>query len=325
MENKAIRHLALWLTIAALLSVLPQLPGQAADAPAYKRIVVLGDPHYPTRPKADGETANEIVEAKQQVVDEINGWADVDLVVVVGDIVATRGDAAEYEQAKSFVARIKKPTAVIAGNHDFIYSDAPGENGKLQRAAPDERQRKLERFRTTYGLESLFYSRRVGDYLLLLLMPDKTDSKYLCEISERQLSWLKTTLAQNPTTPTLIFFHAPLAGTLENYNKEANTASFVAQPQHELDDVLQANPQVLLWVSGHTHTPATNDSFASAVNCWRGRIWNIHNADLDRKTIWTNSLYLYPQRIDVKTYNHKTGQWLGNLQRTIERPQTATD
>ncbi len=216
------------------------------------------------------------------------------------------------------LAGIKKPVAVIPGNRDFIYRDEPSANGKLQRATAKEREMKLERFKNSYGLENLYYSKKVGDYLLVFLAPDKTDSQYLCELSEKQLKWLKKTLAENTTTPTLLFFHAPLAGTLADYNKDVNTANFIAQPKEKIDEIIEGNPQIVLWVAGHTHTPATNSSFAAPLNLYQNRVWNIHNADLDRKTIWTNSLYLYPEQVVVKTYNHKTGQFIDADQRIIK-------
>lgn len=176
---------------------------------------------------------------------------------------------------------------------------------------------KLDRFKNAYGLDNIFYSRHVGSYLLIFLTPDKTDSKYLCELSDGQVEWLKTTLKENASTPTLIFFHAPLAGTLDDYNRDINTANFIAQPEIEIDDIINSNPQIVLWVSGHTHTPATNSSFNSHINLYQNKVWNIHNSDMDRKTIWTNSLYLYPNQVVVKTYNHKVGQFMDNMQRTI--------
>ena len=86
-------------------------------------------------------------------------------------------------------------------------------------------------------------------------------------------------------------------------------------------ELIQRHPQIFLWVSGHTHTPATNASFASPVNVYAGRVTTIHNADMDRETIWTNSLYLYPDRVVVKTFDHKSGAWLEQLERTVYLPK----
>ena len=103
-----------------------------------------------------------------------------------------------------------------------------------------------------------------------------------------------------------------------NYNNSVNKKSTVAQPVNELHDLLMSNPQVRLWISGHTHTPATNDSFAAPeINMYGSRIMNIHNSDMDRKHIWTNSLYIYGDHIDIRTFDHRSQDWIENYDRQI--------
>jgi hypothetical protein len=121
----------------------------------------------------------------------------------------------------------------------------------------------------------------------------------------------------------LIFFHAPLAGTLHNYNEQANSPSFIAQPTSRLHSLIIENPQIFLWVSGHMHVPATSESFSASVNRYQGRVMNIHNPDLERRTIWTNVLYLYPDRVVIRTWDHARAAWLDGPERTIhpQRPK----
>ena len=154
----------------------------------------------------------------------------------------------------------------------------------------------------------------------LILPMDSLDSGQLTQMSEEQLNWLRQELAANTGRPTIIFFHAPLKGTLTNYRESINTPDFVAQPDKPIAQILRQHPQVFLWVSGHTHTAATQNDFAAPVNAWEGRIMNIHNADMDRETIWTNSLYLYPDKVVIRTFDHAQGRWLDGLERTIALP-----
>jgi len=158
----------------------------------------------------------------------------------------------------------------------------------------------------------------------VFLSVDSSDSPYLAAMSDRQVAWLRAELARRPAAPTIIFYHAPLAGTLSDYNAKVNTPNFVAQPAEALREILAANPQVLLWVSGHTHTPATRGDFAAAINVYAGRVTNIHNADADRRGIWTNSLYLYADRVVVRTFDHRHGAWIDGLERTfpLVRPRS---
>ncbi|HUK99935.1 MAG TPA: metallophosphoesterase, partial [Nitrospirota bacterium] len=142
----------------------------------------------------------------------------------------------------------------------------------------------------------------------------------LTEMSARELEWLRTELNKNNKVPTIIFFHAPLIGTLRNYNSKINTSTRIAQPSDKIHALLLSNPQVFLWVSGHTHTPPTEQSFASPINVYDTHVTNIHNTDMNRETIYTNSLYLYPDKVVIRTYNHKKGIWLPEFDRTIAVP-----
>ncbi len=100
-----------------------------------------------------------------------------------------------------------------------------------------------------------------------------------------------------------------------------NTPNFVAQPVERIRELILAHPQIFLYVSGHMHVPATNESFASPVNLYEGRVTNIHNTDLQRKWPWTNVLYLYPDKVVVRTYDHMRKSWLSDLERAILPPR----
>lgn len=296
------------ISIAALL-LLPQLVSERSvaasqtDRRSYSRIVVLGDPHF------GGEAS------KLRTISKINSWDDVDLIVIMGDIVAETGSAQEYILAKEFVASVEPPVAVIAGNHEFMYADTTTAEGKLRRAGQELRRLKLKRFKQAFDLDELYYTKRIGRYLLIFLSPDVTDGKYLTEISASQLEWLRTTLTENSVFPTVIFFHAPLKGTLEAHR--LNPEQLYAQPFDKIHDILAVNPQIVLWISGHSHTAATTPGFNSGINVYDGRIVNIHNPSMTGKTIWTNSLYLFDDKIVVKTYNHTDGNWVARLERVV--------
>ena len=139
-------------------------------------------------------------------------------------------------------------------------------------------------------------------------------------MSEQQLAWFDSLLESNKDRPAIVFFHGPLAGTLRDYKPHVNAPNFVAQPAQAIHDILARNPQAFLWVSGHTHTPPSEESFASAVNVYDNRVTDIHNTDMGRGTVWTNSLYLYPGKVVVKTFNHDTNDWMPQFERTLKAP-----
>jgi 3',5'-cyclic-AMP phosphodiesterase len=298
------------LCLAALFVFLAGVGGSptfASDERTH-RVVVLGDPHLPGRH----------LPAKQAVLRTINGWADVDRVVVLGDICEDRGTAEEYAFARQFFATLTAPTHFLVGNHDYIYEDGTTARGGRIRGGPDSRAAKLRRFREAFGLDEVYSSRRVGNYLLVFLSTDHLLSPHLAQISARQLDWLRAELRRHRTTPTVIFFHAPLRGTLLDFNDRVNQDDYVAQPHAELRELLLENRQVFLWVAGHMHVSATNESYRSPINLFEGQVATVHVTDMQRARIWTTSLFLFPDRVVVKTFDHKQRAWVEELERTVK-------
>lgn len=296
---------------ALLWMLLPGgLPSPAAQEKEYYGVALIGDPHLPGRDLPN----------KVSALRTINGWTDIDRVVVLGDICKETGTPAEYAAAKEFFIRLQKPARFVAGNHDYIYADERDLSGRRVKAPSDVRRMKLDRFTETFGLSGVYSSERLGGYLMIYLSIDDLDSTLLTNISDGQFAWLRKKLAKNRTIPTLIFFHAPLAGTLYQYNEQANTPSFIAQPAGRLHKLIIENPQIFLWVSGHMHVPATSENFNAPVNLYQGRVTNIHNPDLERRTIWTNVLHLYPDRVVIRTWDHAKGGWLDGPERMIHPP-----
>jgi 3',5'-cyclic-AMP phosphodiesterase len=289
--------------LAVLLSVCVL---SAAEQGCY-RIVVLGDPHLP----------GVHLEEKQLVRAAINAWKDVDLVVAVGDLTESMGNEEEYAAAKAYFREFNKPLALTGGNHDYIFADILSSSRKLVFGNERSRTAKLEMFRRAFGFEQVYYTKVVGKYLLVFLTPDDLWATTFATISKTQYEWLDTTLKSNRDKPTIIFFHAPLENTLDSYGAQINTSSYVAQPKKEIRSLLARNPQVFMWVSGHTHTSPKKKSFASAINLYDKRVINIHNTNMSRDHIYTNSLCLYPDRVEIRTYDHKKRRWLGELDRSV--------
>ena len=103
----------------------------------------------------------------------------------------------------------------------------------------------------------------------------------------------------------------------------------MAKPQDEIRRIIADNPQLFLWVSGHFHVAATNRNFNSIDNVFRNQVTLIHNSDMNglgfrspwqgwrHDRIWTNSLYFFSDRVEVKTFDHTQNVWLNNMNRTI--------
>jgi len=106
----------------------------------YHHLVVLGDPHLPGKN----------IEAKERVIQKINLWDDVDMVVAVGDICEDRGTSEEYAAARKFFDKLNKPLYPIVGNHDYIYEDVLNSKGNRVRTQSYSNEAKLSRFRKTF-------------------------------------------------------------------------------------------------------------------------------------------------------------------------------
>jgi hypothetical protein len=293
----------------------------------YHQIVVLSDVHVP----------GNILPIKEKALETINSWNDVDMVAATGDLVATGGSPEQFAAAKKYFGNLNKPLRAIGGNHDYIYPDSyprnPATGHTMKEASPEARKKKLEVFKNTFGLNEIFYSERMGNYLLVFLTPDDLVSNNYTQMTDYQLAWFRAELERNKNVPTIVFFHGPLEGSYKSqYVEKATTPdSYNAEPAAKVREILLENKQVFMWVTGHLHLTATNESFNSAINLYEKQVWVIHNADMNgsslvseaaRKStkhdnIWTNSLFLYPDRVTVKTYDHKQALWLKNLERTI--------
>jgi 3',5'-cyclic-AMP phosphodiesterase len=302
--------IGLFIFLLMLLSSGFLSPASAQEK-GYYGIALIGDPHLPGKDLPN----------KVSALRTIDGWTDIDRVVVLGDICKETGTPAEYSVAKEFFGHLKKPARFVTGNHDYIYADERDLLGRRVKAPPDVRRMKLRRFAETFGHSEVYGAEKLGGYLMIYLSTDDPDSALLTKISDGQLAWLQKQLTENRTLPTLIFFHAPLAGTLHQYNEQANSPSFIAQPAGRLHDLISGNPQIFLWASGHMHVPATSESFNAPVNLYQEQVMNIHNPDLERRTIWTNVLRLYPDRVVIRTWDHAKGAWLDGLERTIHPHQ----
>jgi predicted MPP superfamily phosphohydrolase len=310
MAKRVFLSCVLLLGLAGFLLGAPaNLLSSGDQAPSH--IVLLGDPHLPGKFLAE----------KEAVLRTINAWSDVALVVALGDICEHLGTDQEYAAARQYFDKLAKPLVPIPGNHDFIYSDIKMLDGKSIKGSASEKQKKLAKFQKTFGIPALYHTKPAGKYKLIFLATDDSQSDQLARISREQLDWLRSELQRDNKKPTIIFFHAPLFGTLSNDSRYANATDFIAQPRDDLQEIIQKNPQIFLWVCGHKHVPATSKDFRSDINLYEKQVYTLHNSDMDRATIWTNSLFLFPDKVIIKTYNHRIGAWSPELEKTLVPPR----
>lgn len=152
-----------------------KIPEIKLEEKNYSHIVVLSDLHLPGRN----------ILMKEEVIETINSWFDVDMIVLLGDICEEFGTVEEYTYAKKFLDQLNKPLYPVVGNHDYLYED--NIPGKYVKASYTIRKKKLQRFKETFSLQEIFYSKKVGGYLLIFLSTHDLYSDNNTEISGKQI------------------------------------------------------------------------------------------------------------------------------------------
>jgi predicted phosphodiesterase len=288
----------------------------------YSRVVVFADAHVPTKTKSVKHILKEteIVASKKQAIDDVNGWNDVSRVVCAGDFPANYGSDEEEKMAADMFGKLKAPFSPITGNHDFFYVKNEKDDTKIAQGTPETRKEKLERFRKLFALDSLSYTVKENGVLLVMVSVDEVKGKYSVKLSSGTVAWFENTLKANRNIPIIVFCHAPLDGTLRlKDDSDVKNSAFI-EPKDKISSLLDENPQVFMWVSGHTHTPPKDPGFMADYNIYHGRVMNIHTPTMDAMTVYSNSLYIYRDRVEIRTFNHKTEKFESRYDRTVKMP-----
>lgn len=260
------------------------------------------------------------LESLLKAIRAINKMPDVYAAVITGDLNEKIGSPAEYKFLGKALSHFSVPILAVPGNHDVQYKDYynPDKNAKNPklRTNPKERKAKLERFRNLLKLKKLRFSRRIGGHLLVFLPDDHLTAKGLVRLSDATLEFFRETLKSNRDLPTVVFCHGPLLGS---YNRKGGLPlqQATAQPADKIRKILNANPQVFLWVSGHTHTGPSSKNFCARVNKV-GRVTNIHTPAIQSHSSYVQVIKLSPKQAIVRTLNAKTGKFIKKYDRVFK-------
>ena len=282
--------------------------------------------YIPKKGKADNETATIAVLSDLHVRDDnydmlmlaikaINSLPDIYAVAITGDLCRKIGSPAEYSHVIHALSRLSVPVLAVPGNHDVRYRDHFSKGNKKLLAGPAEKKAKLERFRKAFKLRSLRYTRKIGGHLLVFLPNDELVGKLMVQISNETLEFLRKTLKENRDLPTIVFCHAPLKGS---YVKERGLPlpHTIAQPAGKIQNILDHNPQVFLWVAGHLHmAPGSKDYFAKANKV--GKVTVINVPAIMPHSSWVHTIKLSPEKAVVRTYNPKTKKYVKKYDRVF--------
>lgn len=160
-----------------------------------------------------------------------------DAVVVTGDL-TDFGRLAEYEQLRALLAPLSCPVYLMPGNHD--------DPAEMRRAFPQHAYL-AQRTADDPGA-GIDFAVDLGGWRLVALDSSVTKAPH-GEIDDGQLAWLAATLAQAPTTPTVLALHHPPFATRIGHMDDIG----LRHGGEALAAIVRGHRQVERVISGHLH------------------------------------------------------------------------
>lgn len=158
-----------------------------------------------------------------------------DFVIVTGDLV-DRGSIAEYQHLRALLGKLRRPFALMPGNHDDRFN--------LRRAFADHAYWKGAGEFLQYVIEDL----PVRLIALDTVIPGESGGR-LCRT---RLDWLAARLEEQPKRPTVVaMHHPPFASGLTGMDAIACANS------EALGAIVARHPQIERIICGHVHRPMT--------------------------------------------------------------------
>ncbi len=199
-------------------------------------IAQLSDLHIVDRSSGE-EAERQATSALRAAVARVNAFSPVpDLVLLTGDL-TNNGTPGEYRILSELLGELEVPHLMVAGNHDereALIAEFGGEAALPVEEGPIRYTRDLE------GLRIVVVDTTV---------PGRHDGA----LGAEDLAWLDTTLAAEPSTPTLVAMHHPPFVTGIWWMDQAG----LIEGMEAFAEVVSAHPQVVRIVSGHVHRAIT--------------------------------------------------------------------
>ena len=205
-----------------------------------------------------------------------------ELVVASGDLVDER-TAEEYAHLRTILEPLEIPYALLPGNHD--------DRAVLREAFPDHPY-------LAEGGAYLHHARDLGPIRLICLDTLRDDSHWGA-FDEPRADWLRAELAKTPDRPTVIIAHHPpfRTGMAEH---DANRML----GREMLAEIIRANPQVDLLLTGHLHRMMVVPWAGTTAMCLSS---TAHQAVLDRQPGAQLSICMEPPACLLVDYDAEEG------------------
>jgi hypothetical protein len=222
----------------------------------------------------------------------------MDLVVLLGDLVACYGTDHEYATVVRFLDKVNQPYYAINGNHEFffeLHDEASGNYGRVWKEQSIEQKRaQLDKFRGFFELPELWHvqQNRFGTFIFLGL--DDVANYKQEALSPRQQAWFAEQLRQTADTPVFVFCHAPLMldQRLDMHYYDAERTACI-EPEDAVHGLIRQRRRPLLWISGHIHLRP--DHYLFPPYKLAPQVWQVHCPDSWGYSRWLRE-HLRPQR-----------------------------
>lgn len=217
------------------------------------RFAQISDPHLANQADPKFAVREQLL---ARAVAEINAFADLDCVLVTGDLIDF-GLPAELDTVIGHLRTLRVPWYAIPGNHDIAF---PPQDGLLNR------QRFYEQIAaatldgaTVYDgtPERGSWTTVVKPGVRLIGLDSNIAGTWAGVVDAGQMAWLETTLAAATEPLVVLAVHHPLWQIFEGWERPSFSnqpwGNFFCGNGEEVRALLARYPQVRVVVSGHDH------------------------------------------------------------------------
>jgi hypothetical protein len=261
-----------------------------------QRLLVVGDLHYETAQHTRLERA------RQQLL-----ALEPDAVVSLGDQggYSHCGTRLSFEEGYDYFSGFDVPFYPLIGNHDM-----EGAEFKKDKEA-------VAAWCEVFGLKrpytAMDWGTAVGITLSQTSFRNNEGSHHEVHIDDEQFDWFAQTVAAHRNRPIFVFSHAPILGSglrvLQDLHLKGPNAylNHYTRPEKFIE-LVQANPQIKLWFSGHNHLGHDyDDAITQAGYCTfvHTGVIGDHTRDGRRHT---RLLTFDAAGFTLSTFDHEAGQ-----------------
>ncbi|HUS17367.1 MAG TPA: metallophosphoesterase [Chloroflexia bacterium] len=224
--------------------------------PAHVRLAVISDIHLGHLPPTYGMVfPDEAGRLLDTAVTEINGQADVDGVLVLGDLV-DNGQPAELDDVAGRLARLHVPWYAIPGNHDVAFPPNPA---LLDRRRFYEQLARLGDQGASYAdaAQTGGWTAVLKPGVRLIGLDSNVPGDWNGEVDAALQAWLRRTLDTAPEPCVIVAVHHALHQVFTGWQAPDfmghDWGKFFCGNGPDVRALLDGYPQVRLVLTGHAH------------------------------------------------------------------------